>query len=193
MKKSTLLSISIALIAAAFMLAGCEQPATTFEADPTTSIERPVLEAETLPGAVLLSWGPVADAQSFKLYRKAEADSLPILLATPTAAGYYIDRVDFTNTLKDEGSYTYTLETVARGNSPLTSTLSDPKTVTADIPARTPTIVTAPAASAVTLTPYVTGVTGASNPDMLEVYWATEKAQLPLSYLVEYIYADGQT
>jgi hypothetical protein len=187
MKKTTLLTISVILyIAVVLMLAGCEQP--TFTAGPTTGIESPVLEAETLPGAVLLSWDPVADVQTYKLYRKSAADNLPIVLNP--SGNYYLDRVDFNNTLKNGGSYTYTLEAVARGSVPLTSALSEPKTVTADIPARTPTIVTAPAASAVTLTPLT--LPAGTNPDRLEVYWEQGKAALPFSYLVEYIYGDGQ-
>ncbi|MDR1251164.1 MAG: hypothetical protein LBK62_03255 [Treponema sp.] len=191
--KKTLFAISVALLTAGvLMLAGCEQPA--FTSEPTTPIKAPALSAEVLPGAVLLSWDPVADVQEYKLYRKAGADSLPVLLQDEiTYAGYYVDKVGFNNSLKDGVAYTYTLEAVARGYAPLTGAISDPKTVTATIPARTPTIVTAPAADAVTLTPYVNAGIGASNPDMLEVYWATEKANLPLRYVVEYIYGDGQT
>jgi hypothetical protein len=188
--KKTLLAISIVLFAAAaFMLAGCDQP--SFTSEPTTPIKAPVLEAEVLPGAVLLSWDPVADVQEYRIYRKAEADSLPIHLKSPDKAGYYVDQVDFGNSLKDGGSYTYTLEAMARGTSPLTGAISDPKTVTATIPARAPTIVTAPAAASVTVGSYVTNANG-ELPDMLEVYWETGKAELPLSYVVEYIYGGGE-
>jgi hypothetical protein len=141
---------------------------------------------------VLLSWDPVADARSYNLYRKDEA-GLPKLVTSPTKAGYYVDQVDFDNSLKNGESYTYTLEAVVSGYNPVTGAISDPKTVEADIPARTPTIVAAPAVDAVTLAPYASSVTAQQNPDYLEVSWATGKAELPLSYLVEYIYGDGQT
>jgi hypothetical protein len=175
------------------MLAGCEQPSFTSEpGTPTTPIKVPVLEAEALPGAVLLSWDPVADVEEYRLYRKAGTDNLSIPLDLDASKGYYVDKVGFDNSLKDGGSYTYTLEAVARGYVPLTGAISEPKTVTATIPARTSTVVVkAPAEAAVTLNAYGTG--SSSDPDKLEVYWETTKEELPLSYQVEYSYGDGET
>jgi hypothetical protein len=188
MKKLFYATFTGLLAAATFVLAGCEQP--SFTADPVAPIAKPALRAEALPGAVFLSWDPVADAGSYKIYRK-DGDGVSTALSVASGAVYHVDKVDFGNTLKNEDSYTYTLEAVVRSGAatPLVSALSDPQTVTADVPARTPTIVKAPAAEALTVAPYVS--TTGTPADQLEVYWETTKAELPLSYTVEYLYGDG--
>ncbi|MDR2393837.1 MAG: hypothetical protein LBD93_06760 [Treponema sp.] len=198
--KKTLLKIFLTLLAGVgIVLTSCEQPQFSSEVYPTTSLEKPVVSAQSWNGAVVLSWTPVANAGSYKVVRKDNETNLTSDVS-PLGTLHAVDKMGFSSTLKDGGSYTYTVEAVSADASDktlLVNSVSNPVTVSATIPARSPTIVAAPSADAVTVGPYVDE---ASTPDTeyLEVYWnvgsdlENKKEELLYSYKVEYSYGDGQ-
>jgi hypothetical protein len=199
--KKTLLKISVILLAVTgVILTSCDQPQSVTETYPWKTVEKPALSAEAWPGAVVLSWTPVANVSGYKLVRKDNATQLSSTFSASDT--HYVDQAGFNSTLKNEGSYTYYVEGIvgSSGNdaqATVVNSISDPVNVTANVPARDPSIVFAPAAADVTVGPYVALNSSNVSTDFLEAYWnvgadAEKKEELLFNYTVEYIYGDGQ-
>jgi hypothetical protein len=205
MKKTLFRFSAILLAVAGIILAGCEQPSSSVTVYPTTSVEKPSLSVEAWKGANVLTWTPVANASSYKVYRRNTENQFTSIQNPPGNTTHYIDKAGYNSVLKDDVEYTYYVEAVVSnfsgngGTQLLINSLSNEETVTAIIPARVP----AAGEDPVVFAPAEAGFVVEANAggDKLDVSWIVgsqldadeeeKPEELLFDYYVEYISGTG--
>jgi hypothetical protein len=142
--RKTLLRISLSsFVAAALLLASCEQPTSSdLSYAKIGSVEN--VKVTGYLGVNLVTWDPVVDAESYSVYRKekpADKDWGAYKSLTTNASIFYLDTISDSNVLKDTSEYTY--KVVANAQNHLETVGSNYgeksyKTNTTDFPAATP-------------------------------------------------------
>ena len=106
MKKILALVTGAALLLTASLFTACDGLSNvdeSYSSDTIVSLSAPSVTAKAYPGANILVWNAVKNADSFTIYRKDSA-GLEVKLAT-TASLYYVD----SEVLINKASYTYTV------------------------------------------------------------------------------------
>ncbi|MDR2393418.1 MAG: hypothetical protein LBD93_04600, partial [Treponema sp.] len=156
MRKTLLRSSLLGFVAAVLLLAGCESP-TSFDVSYGNIGSVQNLKVTPYTGVNLLTWDPVADADTYNIYRKEKPADKDwgefVELKSNISAINYPDIIKDDNILTDSSEYTYRVIAKSR-NEVLSSSSTEVsyKTDTAKFPAATPQFPSKGTALSVTIT-----------------------------------------